>query len=107
MGEDAILANGFQIACCISGGTNYGTWFAYKASYSDGGYTFSDPAGIFHIFICVVCYTNVIRDDMTMRVVGQDCAYPMWMLTYTRPRPPPILPRRPIIPRYRNKKRSS
>jgi hypothetical protein len=93
--EDGIRANGFQITRCISGGTNYGTWFAYNASYSDAGYAFPDSAGLVHIFVCVVCYTEVVRDDITMRVVGQDCAYPMWMLTYKRPPPPP--PPRPIF----------
>merc|ERR1711971_1484265 len=81
--EDAIRKDGFQVSCCRSGGANYGTWFAYQASYSDGGYVYIDAAGVRHIFVCLVAKQSVVRDDATMRVVGQDCAYPFWLLRYT------------------------
>merc|ERR1712032_413767 len=102
--EDSIRSIGFQIARCCSGGQNYGTWFAYNASYSDSGYAFDDHEGVRHLFICVVCYTEVVQDNSIMRVVGQDCAYPMWLLKYERPRP--VLPPRSLpvspLPVYRS-----
>jgi hypothetical protein len=56
------------------------------------------------LFICVVCYTEVVQDNSIMRVVGQDCAYPMWLLKYERPRP--VLPPRSLpvspLPVYRS-----
>merc|ERR1712176_1036120 len=52
--ERRILRNGFQVSSCVSGGPNYGTWFAYNASYSDSGFAFSDTDGIKHLFVCVV-----------------------------------------------------
>merc|ERR1712150_90641 len=95
--EDSIKSIGFQVSRCSSGGKNYGTWFAYNAAYSDSGYAFSDQEGVRHLFVCVVCYAEVVRDDAVMRVVGQGCAYPMWLLKYKRPVPPP-LPLRAITP---------
>merc|ERR1712187_698498 len=80
--EDSISKNGFQVSCCRSGGQNYGSWFAYNASYSDGGYAFTDGSGIKHLFVCAVSRQNVVRNDSVMRVVGQDCAYPLWIIKY-------------------------
>jgi hypothetical protein len=34
--ERAILSDGFKVSQCVSGGRNYGSWFAYAAAYSDG-----------------------------------------------------------------------
>jgi hypothetical protein len=81
--ETRILQNGFQVSSSVSGGPNYGTWFAYNASYSDSGFGFSDTDGIKHLFVCVVSEKHVVLDDKhTMRVVGQNCAYPRWLLRY-------------------------
>merc|ERR1719277_2605961 len=77
--------NGFQVSHCRSGGQNFGTWFAYNATYSDsGGYVFGDEQGLQHIFVCVVSRRYVVKDDMIMRVVAQDSAYPLWLLRYRR-----------------------
>mmetsp|Transcript_22489 Transcript_22489/g.46647 ORF Transcript_22489/g.46647 Transcript_22489/m.46647 type:complete len:440 (+) Transcript_22489:40-1359(+) len=80
--EASILQQGFQTSKCVSGGTNYGIWCAYAASYSDSGFVYLEPSGVRHLFICVVSRTAVKRDNETMRVVGQDCAYPLWLVTY-------------------------
>lgn len=82
--EDSIIQNGFKVSCCTSGGQNFGTWFAYNASYSDRGYVFTDKQGVSHIFVCLVARRHVMIDDMTMRVVAQDCAYPLWLLRYEK-----------------------
>jgi hypothetical protein len=80
--EEAILREGFRVDKCKSGGTNYGTWFAYNASYSNSGYAFVDSEGWSHLFVCCVSRHQVKRDDATMRVVGPGGAYPMWRVTY-------------------------
>lgn len=80
--ESSIIENGFQISQCRSGGANYGIWCAYISSYSDGGFVFQDSSGIKHLFICIVSKKSVKMDNPTMRVVGQDCAYPLWRVTY-------------------------
>lgn len=81
--EKSILQDGFKIKYCISGGQNYGTWFAFNATYSDGGFAFNDSFGIRHLFICLVSNAHVVLENETMRVVGQDCAYPCWIIKYT------------------------
>lgn len=89
--EDSIIQHGFQVSCCRSGGAGFGTWFAYSADYSNGGYAFQDVQGMRHIFVCVVSYSHTVTDNCTMRVVGQDCAYPLWLLQYkVRPQVYPI-----------------
>mmetsp|Transcript_34067 Transcript_34067/g.77695 ORF Transcript_34067/g.77695 Transcript_34067/m.77695 type:complete len:421 (-) Transcript_34067:264-1526(-) len=80
--EASILEKGFMVSCCRARGNGFGTWLAYNASYSNGGYVFRDKAGWSHIFVCVASHHHTVLDDMTMRVVGQDCAYPQWLLTY-------------------------
>jgi hypothetical protein len=81
--ESQILANGFQVSKCVSGGANFGTWFAYNAGYSDGGFTYVDCHGMKHLVLCIVSEKEVARDDKAcMRVVAQDCAYPVWLLKY-------------------------
>jgi hypothetical protein len=81
--EAKILANGFQVSQCVSGGANFGTWFAYNAAYSDGGFVHTDCDGVKHLFLSIVSEKDVARDDkICMRVVAQDCAYPAWLLTY-------------------------
>jgi len=82
--EESIMRHGFQVSHCRSGGQNFGTWFAYNAKYSDAGYTFRDEKGVDHIFVCLVSRRCVVVDNMTMRVVAQDCAYPLWLLRYRR-----------------------
>merc|ERR1712066_554496 len=67
----------------MSGGQGFGTWFAYGAAYSNGGYAFIDGGGVKHLFVCVVSPEHVVLDNATMRVVGQGCAYPLWLLKYT------------------------
>merc|ERR1711920_238141 len=80
--ENSIIEHGFQVKCCTSGGTGFGTWFAYGAQYSNRGYAFVDPDGIRHLFVSVVSSKHVVLDNATMRVVGQGCAYPLWLLKY-------------------------
>jgi hypothetical protein len=81
--EDSIIADGFRVGCCKSGGHRFGTWFAYSASYSNnGGYVFFDEQEIRHLFVCVVSSKHVVLDDAVMRVVGEGCAYPLWLLKY-------------------------
>merc|ERR1711988_206124 len=81
--EDSIITNGFQVKQCMSGGRGFGTWFAYGAAYSNNGYVFVDGGGVRHLFVCVVSPEHVVLDNATMRVVGQGCAYPLWLLKYT------------------------
>jgi len=83
--EDKILDNGFTVSACRSGGAGFGTWFAYNASYSNCGYAFTDSVGMKHMFICIVSYYYTVLDNSTMRVVGQDCAYPQWLVKYEDP----------------------
>jgi len=80
--ETNILQNGFQVSKCISGGHNYGTWCAYASAYSDSGFVFVEGSGIRHIFLVVVSHGHVVLDNPTMRVVGQDSVYPLWLITY-------------------------
>lgn len=81
--EDSILRYGFQVSSCISGGRGYGTWFAHAASYSNSGYVFTDLLRVRHIFVCLVSSVKkVVLNNPTMRVVGQDHAYPLWLLKY-------------------------
>lgn len=80
--EESIIRKGFDVSCCRSGGAGYGTWLANSANYSNNGYVRIDSSGVRDIFVCVVSYHHVVRNDATMRVVGQDCAYPLWMLKY-------------------------
>eukprot|EP00403_Amphidinium_massartii_P027618 CAMPEP_0178402832 /NCGR_PEP_ID=MMETSP0689_2-20121128/17054_1 /TAXON_ID=160604 /ORGANISM="Amphidinium massartii, Strain CS-259" /LENGTH=470 /DNA_ID=CAMNT_0020023763 /DNA_START=83 /DNA_END=1495 /DNA_ORIENTATION=+ len=87
--EDSILADGFKIACCTSRGIDFGTWLAYGAHYSNSGFAFDDRQGWRHLFVCVASYHHTVLDNATMRVVGQDCAYPQWLLTYKIHLPPP------------------
>merc|ERR1712232_1158833 len=77
-----IIANGFDVNCCKSGGRKFGTWFAYAASYSNSGFVFVDRQAIRHLFVCVVSSKHVVLDNATMRVVGEGCAYPLWLLKY-------------------------
>jgi len=86
--ERSIITKGFQVSKCVSGGSNYGTWFAYNANYSNSGFVYCDEHSIRHIFVCVVSDRWVVRDDETMRVVAQDCAYPLWLLRYKWEAPP-------------------
>lgn len=83
--EDSIIANGFQVSHCVSGGRNFGTWFAYGAAYSDGGFVHVDDSGERRIFICVVGNRCVKLDNPTMRVVEQGRAFPVWLLRYWYP----------------------
>merc|ERR1711879_417306 len=67
---------------CKSGGHRFGTWFAYGASYSNSGFVFVDRREIRHLFVCMVSSKHVVLDNATMRVVGEGCAYPLWLLKY-------------------------
>jgi len=81
--EDSIIADGFRVSCCKSGGHRFGTWFAYSASYSNNcGFVFVDGQEIRHLFVCVVSSKHVVLDDDERRVVGEGCAYPLWLLKY-------------------------
>jgi hypothetical protein len=80
--EKGIAFKGFQVSRCVSGGSNFGTWLAYGAAYSNSGFVHSDRHGERHIFVCVASRRDVKMDNATMRVVGQDCAYPLWIVTY-------------------------
>merc|ERR1719245_1716960 len=86
--EALIIADGFSISKCVSGGASFGTWFAYNSSYSNSGYAIN-LGDTRHMFVCTVSDTkDVALDNLVMRVVGQDCAYPMWCLAYTVALPP-------------------
>mmetsp|Transcript_24796 Transcript_24796/g.58888 ORF Transcript_24796/g.58888 Transcript_24796/m.58888 type:complete len:434 (-) Transcript_24796:174-1475(-) len=78
---ERILSDGFQTSRCCSGGAGYGTWFAYNAQYSDTGYA-HQTGGWKHLFVCVVSNYYTVKHDSVMRVVGQDCAYPQWVIKY-------------------------
>jgi len=83
--ERAIAFEGFQVSKCKSNwhGRGAGSWFAYNAKYSDSsGFVYPDAEGIRHIFMCIVSTVDVRLDDATMRVVGQDCAVPLWIVKY-------------------------
>jgi len=85
--QTSIIKNGFQTKFGRSGiygaSRKDGTWFAYISSYSDGGgYVWVDSDGWRHIFVCLVLKAKALKDNPTMRVVGQDRAYPQWLLTY-------------------------
>eukprot|EP00415_Alexandrium_ostenfeldii_P002529 UN2529 len=95
--ESSIISHGFQVSHCRSGGNDFGTWFAYGAAYSNSGYVFAQHSGERHIFVCMVSDRHVKLDNCTMRVVEQGCAYPLWLLTYKLPTPPPA-PVPPVVP---------
>ena len=82
--EKKIIENGFQVQKCVSGGANFGTWFAYNASYSDSGFAYRNAHGITHLFICMVGDVNVKLHNTTMKVVGQGSAYPLYLIEYKR-----------------------
>ncbi|CAE8684654.1 unnamed protein product [Polarella glacialis] len=67
--EDAILKDGFQVNACISGGANYGTWFAFNSAYSDSGFAFNDSFGVRHLFVCLVSNASMRMENATMRVL--------------------------------------
>jgi len=83
--EVSIVRGGFQVSRCVSGGPGYGTWFAYGAQYSDGGFVFADDDGKRHIFVCAVSNADCVSDDRVMRVVKQGRACPLWLLRYSYP----------------------
>ena len=67
--ESAIVQQGFRVELCKSGGSGFGTWFAYNAQYSDNGYAIVDAACWKHLFVCLVSKHDVKRDDnSTMRL---------------------------------------
>jgi len=103
--EKGIIQDGFQVCKCFAGGTNYGTWFAYNAHYSNGGYVHC-WGGVRYIFVCVVSDRYVVHVDRAARVVAQDCAYPLWLLGYTWDEKPPI-PEAPDYTAYPRRKRRS
>mmetsp|Transcript_33156 Transcript_33156/g.75545 ORF Transcript_33156/g.75545 Transcript_33156/m.75545 type:complete len:264 (+) Transcript_33156:495-1286(+) len=80
--QTAIMRDGFQVSCCRSGAMRYGTWLAYNASYSNSGFVYQDVHGLRHIFVCIASDYYTVLDNDTMRVVGQDCCYPQWLLRY-------------------------
>ena len=97
--EDAICRAGLDTACCRSGGRGHGTWLAYDAAYVDGGFAAEDAseaavlptaavptagqgAPLRHLFVCAALAARVAHDDGSVRCVGQDCAYPMWLVRY-------------------------
>jgi len=83
--EKGVLDAGFQVSKCMSGGKGYGTWFAYAASYSDSGFVYMESNGVKHIFLCLVTKEKMVLNNQTMRVVGQNCAYPQWLIKYRTP----------------------
>lgn len=89
--EASIIRHGFKVGHCRSGGANYGSWFAYNAYYSNEGFVYTDNSRVRHIFVCMVANTNIRLNDDTMRVVGQDCAYPVWLLKYDFPSRPAVV----------------
>merc|ERR1712217_767112 len=60
-----------------------GAWFAADAAYSDGSFAIRERNGVKHLFLCLVSDANVVLEyDDYIRVVGQDCAYPVWLIKY-------------------------
>eukprot|EP01063_Lacrimia_lanifica_P008558 TRINITY_DN15631_c0_g1_i1.p1 TRINITY_DN15631_c0_g1~~TRINITY_DN15631_c0_g1_i1.p1 ORF type:complete len:657 (+),score=165.77 TRINITY_DN15631_c0_g1_i1:220-2190(+) len=82
--EKSILANGFRVDKCVSGGARFGTWLAFNAAYSDGGFVFRTRDGAARIFVCFAHRKSVRLVNPTMMVVGQDCVYPAYLLEYER-----------------------
>eukprot|EP01065_Artemidia_motanka_P029067 TRINITY_DN34_c0_g2_i2.p2 TRINITY_DN34_c0_g2~~TRINITY_DN34_c0_g2_i2.p2 ORF type:complete len:121 (+),score=13.00 TRINITY_DN34_c0_g2_i2:465-827(+) len=80
--EEAICTEGFRIDRCRSmTGRGAGTWFASNPSYSHNGFAFQ-LGGWMHLFMCLVSRADVRQDDGSIRVVGSDCAYPLYILCY-------------------------
>mmetsp|Transcript_25363 Transcript_25363/g.58978 ORF Transcript_25363/g.58978 Transcript_25363/m.58978 type:complete len:452 (+) Transcript_25363:82-1437(+) len=82
LNEENILRDSFRVSCCMARGRDFGTWLAYNACYSNSGYAFDDADGWRHMFICIASHHYTVLDNDTMRVVGQDCAYPQWLVKY-------------------------
>ena len=98
--EIAIVRGGFNVNKCVSGGANYGTWFAYNSSYSCGGFAFVDESSATHLFVCqVLTQAPVMHQPGTMIVVGQDRAYPSYLVVFDAMapgiRPTPVVSRPP------------
>ena len=82
--QDAIMQEGFRADLCKSSATRgNGTWFAYRAQLSDATFAFSEEDGWKHLFVCLVSKYDLKQDDgQVARVVGQDGAYPQWLVRY-------------------------
>eukprot|EP00971_Amphidinium_carterae_P208177 4130541-Amphidinium_carterae.1 len=80
--EYRIVMEGFKVSCCRAHGYGFGTWLAYNAHYSNSGFVYRDRDGWRHIFVCIASHFYTTLDNKIMRVVGEDCAYPQWMLKY-------------------------
>eukprot|EP01059_Diplonema_ambulator_P015009 TRINITY_DN26078_c0_g1_i1.p1 TRINITY_DN26078_c0_g1~~TRINITY_DN26078_c0_g1_i1.p1 ORF type:complete len:441 (+),score=100.52 TRINITY_DN26078_c0_g1_i1:53-1375(+) len=78
-----IEKSGFLVNKCVSGGANFGTWLAYNSAYSDGGFA-SHQGNDKFLFLCLVKNCDIKLNNDTMRVVGQDCAYPCYIVCYRR-----------------------
>lgn len=44
-----------------------------------------EAAGMRYIFVCMASSCHILYDNNEVRVVGQDCVYPMWLLKYELP----------------------
>lgn len=80
--ESSIVQSGFLVDTCKSGGPGYGSWFAFRSSYSDGGYAWEGTDSWRHMFICLVSCFQKKKETPVMRVVGQGGAYPQWIIHY-------------------------
>ena len=81
--EISIIRGGFNVNRCVSGGANFGTWFAYNSQYSCGGYAFTDETRGMHLFVCRVATENpAMHTPGTMIVVRQDMAYPSYLVVF-------------------------
>jgi len=81
--EQAIIQHGFQVSKCVSGGPNYGTWFAYNSSYSR---LYSCPCShgrsALHMFVCEVEEENAVWNTDVFRVVRQDKGFPRYIVCF-------------------------
>jgi hypothetical protein len=80
--EVLISRGGFDVKKCVSGGANYGTWFAYQAAYSASGFAYNDGTHI-RLFINQVSLAKpVMHHAGSMVVVGKDYAYPAYVVVF-------------------------
>lgn len=86
--ENGIISKGFIVpkhpGHVKHYGRNNGIWLAYLAAYSDNaGFCSVDATGESHIFVAAATAADARLDDgVVMRVVGEDCAYPAYLLRY-------------------------
>mmetsp|Transcript_10291 Transcript_10291/g.22725 ORF Transcript_10291/g.22725 Transcript_10291/m.22725 type:complete len:179 (+) Transcript_10291:105-641(+) len=78
--EKSITVQGFQVSYAKSGVP--GTWFSGTSNYSHQSFAFNDANAWRHLFVCLVTDADMKQDSGSVRVVGQSCAYPAWIVHY-------------------------